>query len=76
MNLKEVWKAWVTSFNPNDEERKIAEERLEVCKKCEEWGELPLLPLYAYCKKCLCPIDKKIFAESNESCPLKKWNND
>ena len=74
-NISEIVKAWVTAANPNDVQRELAEERLDICMKCEfrkevihnkEWSAL--------CGKCGCPISKKIFTDQYGSCPLNKWN--
>ena len=74
-NISEIVKAWVTAANPNDVQWELAEERLDICMKCEfrkevihnkEWSAL--------CGKCGCPISKKIFTDQYGSCPLNKWN--
>jgi hypothetical protein len=74
-NISEILKAWVTAANPNDVQRELAEERLDICMKCEfrkevihnkEWSAL--------CGKCGCPISKKIFTDQYGSCPLNKWD--
>ena len=35
--VKEIVIAWATSMNPTEEQREIAEKRLETCMGCEFW---------------------------------------
>ena len=35
LNLKEIFVAWITFSNPNENERNLAHDRFEICKKCE-----------------------------------------
>ena len=76
MSIREIIDAWVRSYNPTDEEKKIAEDRLMICQDCPSYqditfGKIPK-PFYV-CKDCGCPIPKKIFAKNKESCPKKIW---
>jgi hypothetical protein len=61
-------------MNPTDEQQNIAEQRLNICQNCEHIGTLPLLKDYAYCKKCFCPLDKKVYSDNKNECPEKYWN--
>lgn len=73
-NYKDIFDSWVTSFKPNETQKKLANERLEVCLGCEFRNELIKNNTWsAYCGKCSCPINKKIFSKLYNSCPLKLW---
>lgn len=72
--VKEIVSAWIKSFNPTDEERKLAESRYEICISCDKRGNN--LIGVEVCKSCGCPLSKKIFTHTQEdSCPLGKWNS-
>lgn len=73
-NYKEVFTAWVKSFKPTLEEAKLAKERFNVCLSCDirkevikgnDWS--------AFCGKCGCPLNKKVFSNIFNSCPMEKW---
>jgi hypothetical protein len=71
--VKEIVTAWITSFNPTDEEKKLAEDRYEICISCDQRGN-NLLGIEV-CNSCGCPLSKKIFTQKQQdSCPLKKWD--
>ena len=71
MNLFEIAKAWVISFNPSKEQQELADERVKVCDSCEFKKFSSTLWIF-YCSACGCPLDKKIFSPEN-SCPKEKW---
>lgn len=76
LKTKEIIKAWATSFNPTEEQKKIAENRLKVCKYCLYSKKKRLLiKKIVYCKLCGCPLSKKVFSDNIHSCPKDKWNN-
>jgi len=70
MNFKEIIEAWKISFNPTDKEVELAEARIKICDNCEY--NIPILTVQV-CKGCGCPIGKKIFTNSFDPCPLRKW---
>jgi hypothetical protein len=71
---KEIFEAWLISFNPTDAQLVIAQERLDVCMGCEYKKELIKKNKWsAYCEKCGCPLNKKIFSNMFNPCPAKKW---
>lgn len=70
MNFKEILRAWIISFNPNEAEKQIAELRYEICDKCPSRNGIFGV---AVCKECGCPIAKKIFTNTYNPCPLGKW---
>lgn len=69
MNIKEIIDAWITAYKPTDSQLKLANERFEICNACPEKKEL----VVPFCKQCGCPIGKKVFTQSENPCPLKKW---
>jgi hypothetical protein len=77
--VKEIAIAYATAINPTDEEKAVAEIRLETCITsgadggyCEELAENKLGLLY--CKKCGCATKGKIYSpKGSEACPLGKW---
>lgn len=74
--ISEIVGAWMVSFNPTDEQKKLAEKRYEICLGCENYGKNRAIIGDEYCKKCLCPIQKKVYTQKMEgTCPLNKWDD-
>lgn len=74
INFREIFKAWVISVNPSERQKELAEARLSICLNCEFKKEvLKGKKWSAYCKKCGCPIKKKIFSEEFRACPGGYW---
>jgi hypothetical protein len=73
--ISEIIGAWIISFNPTDEQKELAEKRYEICLGCEHYGKNRPITREEYCKKCLCPIQKKVYTQKmGETCPLNKWD--
>jgi hypothetical protein len=73
--IREIIGAWIISFNPSQERKELAEKRYEICLGCEYYGKMRRITRDEHCKKCGCPIQKKVFTEkTNDSCPLNKWS--
>lgn len=71
--VTEIVTAWAVSFNPNEEQKKLANERYNVCLGCEQRTKKFGIEI---CNKCGCPLSKKIFTQKrNETCPLNKWKS-
>jgi uncharacterized paraquat-inducible protein A len=69
--IKDIIKSWWTSFNPNEEQSKEAQRRLEICNSCDKRQESVV---FGYiCGQCGCPLGKKIFSSDKQPCPLNKW---
>lgn len=66
----EIITAWAISINPTDEQKALAEKRLEICKSCENWAD-GLID--SYCKACGCMFKAKVFTTAENGCPLGKW---
>lgn len=72
VDVKKIVLAWMTSINPNDDEKKLAEDRYNICLTCDQKNKNFLG--IEECKKCGCPLSKKIFTLTDrETCPLGKW---
>jgi len=74
-NLSKIAKAWTISANPSEKQLKLAEDRYEICKQCPKFtkGLAKTKLEYYKCAECGCPIDKKIFTDLWNACPLEKW---
>ena len=76
LDLRKISKAWFDSYFGSEEQKKLADKRLDICNSCpslrsfehEYLGGFPSL-----CQECGCPIKKKIFSSEFNDCPLKKW---
>ena len=76
LDLKEITRAWITSYTASDEQKKLAHDRYDVCLKCPSIVEkhVPVTnKKYFQCGECGCPIPKKIYSHKFNPCPLKKW---
>ena len=74
MNLVNIAKSWIISFNPTPEQRELAEYRISECNTCEYAKYYTTFNMYG-CEICNCPLNKKIFSPKNgkEECPKQKW---
>jgi len=69
--VKEILLSYMTAINPTEEQKEIAEKRLETCASCEFWVQSPIGD---YCGKCGCPTKAKVFSPVGATaCPEKKW---
>lgn len=73
MKLKQIIEAWLISNNPTNEQKVLAEKRGEICYDCDKKNIY--LDKFAICSECGCPINKKIFTNDFNPCPLKKWED-
>lgn len=65
--------AWITAANPTPEQKNLAEARWNICVQCPEFREKRDITGEPYCNDCGCPLNKKIFTNAYNECPLKKW---
>jgi len=70
MNIKNIIESYATYINPTEEQKEIAEKRLEICFSCDQWVHGTIRD---YCKKCGCTTKIKVFAKIENGCPLHKW---
>lgn len=76
MNIKEIIEAWIIAGNPNKIQEELAEKRMEICKSCTERKEIiKNIKISHICGKCGCPIQKKVFTNGYDPCPLHKWSD-
>lgn len=71
MDFLKIAKAWITSYNPTDREQDLAEKRYLICDSCP--SKVKAILGYYKCNECGCPIQKKIFSNVYNDCPLEKW---
>jgi len=67
--------AWITARNPTPAQKELAEARWNVCLQCEEFREHRDVTGEPYCFNCGCPLQKKVFTNVFNECPLKKWKD-
>jgi hypothetical protein len=69
--LKEILISYATKHNPTEEEKEVAEKRLEICMQCEFWVQSVIRD---YCSECGCTTSAKVFSPRGaDACPSKKW---
>jgi hypothetical protein len=69
--IQEIIISYATKINPTDEQKELAEKRLEICMNCEEWVQSAIRD---YCGKCGCTTSAKVFSPRGASaCPMAKW---
>lgn len=70
--IKEIVESYARMVNPTEEQKQVAEIRLQTCMTCEFWAQ-NAAGIY-YCKKCGCATKAKVFTPKGlEACPMKKW---
>lgn len=69
--IKEIFKAWNISFNPNDTQSELASKRIEVCNSCEH--KVTNLGINR-CSVCGCALKGKVFSPRKGACPKGKWD--
>jgi hypothetical protein len=70
--IKEIIIAYATALNPTDEQKEVAEKRLEICMGCEFWVQSTIRD---YCGQCGCTTSAKVFSPVGaDACPMGKWN--
>lgn len=67
-NFKEIVEALLTQIKPTEEQKALAEARLEVCQECPDRNNRK-------CGKCGCFLGTKIYTQRENPCPLKKWKD-
>jgi hypothetical protein len=81
-----IAKAWGIAVFHTEEEKKLADERMEVCNTCPSLQEVDvksmtggLINNYFLCGSCGCPMQGKMFtpidAPTEQKCPQKKWKD-
>jgi hypothetical protein len=69
--IQEILESYITKYTATDEQKEIAEKRLEICAGCEFWVQSTIRD---YCSKCGCTTSAKVFSpKGTDACPEKKW---
>jgi hypothetical protein len=68
--IEEIFKSWAISASPDQEQSKLAADRIQICDTCENKKEEP----YVHCGLCFCALKAKIFSPVIGACPAGKWN--
>jgi hypothetical protein len=80
--IREIVTAWSIAINPTQEQKRIAEQRLQICngERVDAYGERFRCEYISdimggqICKKCTCPLQGKIFTPHElGGCPENKW---
>lgn len=67
--VKEILLSWKIAISPTEEQKELAEKRLQTCIECEHWVQNP-----ARCSLCGCLTAGKVFTPRGaDACPAKKW---
>lgn len=64
--IEEIIKSWAISFNPTDEQRELAANRLSICHSCEHIKKELLADR---CGMCGCLLKGKVFSPKERACP-------
>jgi len=70
MDIRKIIEAWIIAYNPNEDQKKLAALRGDICEGCPS----KKTEFFTYCDECGCVIDKKIFTNEYDPCPLHKWS--
>ena len=69
--VKEILLSYIAKSNPTEEQKEIAEKRLEICASCEFWVQGAVRD---YCSVCGCTTSAKVFSPKGSSaCPKNMW---
>ena len=69
--VKEIILSYAAKINPTEEQKEIAEKRLEICAGCEFWVQGAVRD---YCSVCGCTTSAKVFSPKGSSaCPKNMW---
>jgi predicted amidophosphoribosyltransferase len=74
LDLKKISKAWFDSWFGGEEQKSLANKRLNICNSCPKRTEL-IKGFPTICGECGCPLSKKIFSSTFNDCPLNKWES-
>lgn len=73
--FEEILRAWRSKWNPTTAERKLAEQRLKICKSCPSRTEtIQGSDFWVMCSECGCPLEAKAHSPKPGACDLGKWD--
>lgn len=68
--IKEIIQSYAIAMNPTEEQKYVAEVRLQMCMNCEFWKSSPI----EHCSVCGCATKGKVFSPvGSKACPKEKW---
>jgi uncharacterized paraquat-inducible protein A len=73
--IVDIAEAWIIAKNPSIEQKNLAEARWNICIQCDEFRKERPVTGEPYCNDCGCPLNKKIFTNKFNECPLEKWKD-
>ena len=65
MDLEDIVKSWARLLNASEDERREADRRLEICRKCKNLSSLNI------CRLCGCPVASMVYTKKS---PCRSWN--
>jgi uncharacterized paraquat-inducible protein A len=69
--VQEIIASYLTKYTATEEQKEVAEKRLEICSACEFWVQSSIRD---YCNRCGCTTSAKVFSPVGaNACPEKKW---
>ena len=68
--VTEIFKAWNIAYNPEQDQAKLAENRIQICNSCEFMATAP----FNRCTVCGCALKGKIYSPVKGACPKGKWD--
>lgn len=68
--LEEIFKSWGIAMSPDEEQNKLAAERLKICADCEHKRVTPI----NHCSVCGCTLKTKVYSPVVGACPVGKWD--
>jgi len=69
--VQEIIASYLIKYTATEEQKKIAEKRLEICAGCEFWVQGAVRD---YCSVCGCTTSAKVFSPKGSSaCPENMW---
>jgi hypothetical protein len=76
IDIREITSAWWDSYFADANQKKLAKRRMSVCASCpsleQKFKQIRKITI-SVCGECGCPIDKKVFSNKFNACPLGKW---
>lgn len=73
--FREIIEAWRIKWNPTEEQKQLAEKRLEICKTCPSRKEvIKGSDFWVLCGECGCPLEAKSHSPVKGACDLGKWD--
>jgi len=76
IDLKTISKAWFDSWFGSEEQKQLADKRMQICNECPNLRSFEheiIRGFPSLCQICGCPIKKKIFTPEFNGCPEQKW---